>query len=58
MLRKRLLNDLAELQENPYPGIELHVNDTNALDHACLVLTVPERSNIHLTIFFHARYPL
>lgn len=58
VLRQRLLNDIAELQRKPYPGIELHVQDNTALERACLVLRPDGEAPLHLTIKFGTRYPL
>jgi len=58
LLRKRLLDDIAELQRNPYPGIRLRFQGATALDHACLILQPAGERPLHLTISFHGRYPL
>ena len=60
LLRKRLLNDIAELQRNPYPGIKLHIQDQHALQQACLILSPQgeDRQPLHLTIYFNDDYPL
>jgi len=57
-LRQRLLRDIAELQEKPYPNIRLHVDDDD-LTTACLILT-PENlcKGLHLTVHFRHDYPL
>ena len=52
------MNDIAELQRKPYPGIELHVQDKTALERACLVLRPDGEAPLHLTIKFGDRYPL
>ncbi|KAL8789766.1 MAG: hypothetical protein Q9213_001017 [Squamulea squamosa] len=54
-LRKRLLRDIAELQSEPYPYIEFHVQDS--LEWACLILTPEGSSPLHLTMSL-AGYPL
>lgn len=58
LLRKRLLDDTAELHRNPYPGTRLRFQDASILDHACLILQPADESPLHLTINFHNRYPL
>ncbi|KAG7137028.1 Ubiquitin/ISG15-conjugating enzyme E2 L6 like protein [Verticillium longisporum] len=55
--KRRLLCDLAELQEQPYPHIQLHVDESNILK-VCLVLTPPGWIPIHLTVMFPPEYPL
>ncbi|KAK0119666.1 hypothetical protein ONS95_011103 [Cadophora gregata] len=56
-LKQRLLQDIAELQAKPYPNIALHVQEDD-LEHACLILTVEEYGNMHLTIDFPTSFPL
>ncbi|KAI9054056.1 hypothetical protein LZ554_001227 [Drepanopeziza brunnea f. sp. 'monogermtubi'] len=56
-LRHRLLQDIAELQTQPYPNISLHLHDDD-LSTACLILTVESYGPMHLTILFSANYPL
>jgi ubiquitin-protein ligase len=58
LLRQRLLSDIQELQQQPYPGITLHFQDEDALQRACLVLSPPGRNSLHLTIHFGDSYPL
>lgn len=53
--RLRLLQDIAEIQTKPYPGIALHVQDGD-ISTVCLVLTVKGYGAMHLTIIF--RYGL
>ncbi|KAM0329464.1 hypothetical protein ACHAQA_004773 [Verticillium albo-atrum] len=55
--KQRLLRDLAELQEEPYPYISLHVDESN-IYKVCLVLTPPGWVPIHLTAEFSGAYPL
>ncbi|EGY15337.1 uncharacterized protein VDAG_06191 [Verticillium dahliae VdLs.17] len=55
--KRRLLCDFAELQEQPYPPIQLHVDESNTLK-VCLVLTPPGWIPIHLTVMFPPEYPL
>lgn len=54
-IHKRLLLDIAELQNEPYPNIKFHVNDN--LTTACLVLTPEDEQVLHLTMTFQA-YPI
>ncbi len=56
-LRQRLRADLAELQESPYPNIQLQVNDQD-LTNACLILTPHGYPALHLTIKLPDDYPL
>lgn len=56
-LRQRLLQDIAELQENPYPNIRLHVRDDD-ITKACLILTPQYWKGLHLTVHFGSDYPL
>ena len=55
--RQRLLADIRELTENPYPNISMHVPDDN-FTSLCLVLT-PEKYYypLHLTVSFDRSYP-
>ncbi|KAK2612395.1 hypothetical protein QQS21_001659 [Conoideocrella luteorostrata] len=53
--RRRLLRDIAELQEKPYPNIKLHLVD---LTKACLILTPEGYRRLHLTVHFKDDYPL
>lgn len=55
-LRRRLLQDIAELQANPYPNIVLYMQDD--LQEACLLLTPDRKEPLHLTINFGKEYPL
>jgi ubiquitin-protein ligase len=56
-LRRRLLQDIAEVQEEPYPNVFLHIHDED-LTQACLVLTQPDPEPLHLRIQFLDDYPL
>ncbi|TVY25844.1 putative ubiquitin-conjugating enzyme E2 W-B [Lachnellula hyalina] len=57
-LRKRLMQDIAELQSKPYPNITLHVRDGD-ITTACLILNVEEGYGpMHLTVIFPSNYPL
>ncbi|RYO78522.1 hypothetical protein DL766_008162 [Monosporascus sp. MC13-8B] len=49
--RRRLLLDIKELTEKPYPNILLHVHDDD-LTSACLVLTPANYKPLHLTVRF------
>ncbi|KAK5706071.1 hypothetical protein LTR97_001057 [Elasticomyces elasticus] len=57
LLRRRLLQDISELQSNPYPGIKLHIDDKD-LKTACLVLSPAGELPLHLTVHFGDKYPL
>lgn len=56
-LRLRLLQDIAEIQTKPYPGIALHIQDED-ISTGCLVLTVQGYGKMHTTICFNDDYPL
>lgn len=56
-LQRRLLNDIAEVQQNPYPNIHLHVDDKN-FQVACLILSTDAYGPLHLFIEFGNNYPL
>jgi ubiquitin-protein ligase len=56
-LERRLLSDIAEIQQDPYPNVHLHFDDTN-IRKACLILTPEDDDPLHLTIDFKANYPL
>ncbi|KAJ6784604.1 hypothetical protein PWT90_10715 [Aphanocladium album] len=53
--RNRLLRDITEMQQKPYPRIRLTPID---LTRACLVLTPENYPPLHLTILFGDNYPL
>ncbi|KAI1778830.1 hypothetical protein F4818DRAFT_402567 [Hypoxylon cercidicola] len=55
--KRRLLKDIKELVEEPYPNITLHVRD-GQLSEACLVLTPTHYKPLHLTMTFHDDYPI
>ena len=55
-LHRRLLQDIAELQKNPYPNIVLCMQDD--LQNACLLLTPDQKEPLHLTVTFGKDYPL
>lgn len=56
-LRRRLLMDIAEAQQDPYPNVHLIVDDKD-ITHSCLILTPPRESPLHLEIRFPNDYPL
>ncbi|CAN9110798.1 unnamed protein product [Alternaria alternata] len=56
-LRRRLLQDIAEIKQDPYPNVDLKFDD-NDITKACLVLTPDRQEPLHLTISFPGRYPL
>ena len=56
-LRRRLLADIAEVQQDPYPNVHLIVDDKD-LTHSCLILTPPDEKPLHLEIRFPNNYPL
>ncbi|KAL8704607.1 MAG: hypothetical protein Q9201_002254 [Fulgogasparrea decipioides] len=55
-LRRRLLQDIADLQNNPYPNIVLCMQDD--LKTACLLLTPNDKAPLHCTVIFGEDYPL
>ncbi|KAI1455472.1 hypothetical protein F4805DRAFT_435670 [Annulohypoxylon moriforme] len=55
--QRRLLMDIKELVEKPYPNITLHTYDFD-LSAACLVLTPEEWKPLHLTVHFSPNYPV
>jgi ubiquitin-protein ligase len=55
-LQRRLLQDIAELQADPYPNIVLFIRDD--LQETCLLLTPSGKEPLHLTLKFGADYPL
>lgn len=56
-LERRLLSDIAEIQQDPYPNVHLHFDDAN-IRKACLILAPQNEEPLHLTIDFHDNYPL
>jgi ubiquitin-protein ligase len=56
-LERRLMSDIAEIQQDPYPNVHLHFDDAN-IRKACLILTPEDEDSLHLTIAFHHDYPL
>lgn len=56
-LRKRLLDDIAEMQQNPYPNCHMFFDDSN-IQKACLILTPEDQNELHLSIAFPEDYPL
>ncbi|KAI0101131.1 hypothetical protein F4814DRAFT_432355 [Daldinia grandis] len=55
--QNRLLLDIKELMEKPYPNIAFHTIEDD-LTVACLVLTPSDYKPLHLTMHFSAMYPL
>jgi ubiquitin-protein ligase len=56
--QQRLLRDIAELCDKPYPNIRLVVDDAN-LSESCLILWPDGYSNaLHLKVAFGHQYPL
>ncbi|EFQ33647.1 hypothetical protein CGRA01v4_02057 [Colletotrichum graminicola] len=56
-LQRRLLRDITELQQEPYPSVSLHTRDDD-LRRACLVLRPEGWMPMHTTVIFVDRYPL
>jgi ubiquitin-protein ligase len=56
-LERRLLNDIEEIQQHPYPNVHLHFHDAN-IRKSCLILTPEDGDPLHLTIEFGNDYPL
>ncbi|TQN71444.1 SUMO-conjugating enzyme UBC9 [Colletotrichum shisoi] len=56
-LQRRLLQDIAEFQQQPYPRLTLHTRDDN-LRHVCLVFQPEGWIPMHTTVEFSNRYPL
>ncbi|KAF2028868.1 hypothetical protein EK21DRAFT_68820 [Setomelanomma holmii] len=56
-LQRRLLSDIQEIQQDPYPNVHLHFDDAN-FRKACLILTPEDENPLHLAIQFHQDYPL
>lgn len=56
-LHRRLLHDIAEIQQDPYPNVHLHVDD-EAFHKACLILSTEAYGPLHLFIEFGNEYPL
>ena len=56
-LRRRLLNDIAEIEQDPYPNVHLRFDDGN-IQKACLILTPEMYDPLHLTMEFPLDYPL
>jgi ubiquitin-protein ligase len=57
LLERRLLSDMVEIQQDPYPNVRLHFDDAN-IRRACLILTPEGQDPLHLTIEFRNNYPL
>jgi ubiquitin-protein ligase len=58
LLRNRLAHDIAELHEQPYPGITIHIQDGDAFQTACLILSPTGENPLHLTVEFGPKYPI
>ncbi|UPX16333.1 E2 ubiquitin-conjugating enzyme [Ascochyta rabiei] len=56
-LHHRLLKDVADIQQDPYPNVHFQVNDQD-LYNACLILTPEEYQPLHLFVEFPHDYPL
>ncbi|KAF3031322.1 hypothetical protein E8E12_000998 [Didymella heteroderae] len=56
-LHRRLLSDVAEIQEDPYPNVHLHVDEQD-FRKACLILSTEAYGPLHLFIEFGNDYPL
>ncbi|KAJ0165103.1 hypothetical protein CTA2_12357 [Colletotrichum tanaceti] len=57
LLQRRLLQDIAEFQQQPYPRLTLHTRDDD-LRQVCLVLQPEGWIPLHITVMFSNRYPL
>jgi ubiquitin-protein ligase len=56
-LYRRLLQDIAEIQNKSYLNIALHLQDDD-ISSACLILTTEGYGPIHLTVCFNDDYLL
>ncbi|KAK4449621.1 SUMO-conjugating enzyme ubc9 [Podospora aff. communis PSN243] len=56
-LKRRLMQDIAELKKKPYPNIKIHFDDDDVTE-ACLVITPEGWPALHMTIEFPPDYPL
>ncbi|KAF3043910.1 hypothetical protein E8E11_000407 [Didymella keratinophila] len=56
-LHRRLLRDIAEIQQDPYPNIHLHADEQD-FRKACLILSTEAYGPLHLFIEFGNDYPL
>lgn len=56
-LRRRLLSDIAEMQQDPYPNVHLYVDDKD-IRKACVILTPESHEPLHLFIEFGNECPL
>jgi ubiquitin-protein ligase len=54
--RQRLMRDIKELVDNPYPNIVLRPRDDN-IKFACLILSPENYHTLHLSINFPDEYP-
>jgi ubiquitin-protein ligase len=53
----RLLHDIAEVRDTPYPNVTLHFHDAN-IRNVCLVPTPEGSPPLHLQVRFPKNYPL
>jgi ubiquitin-protein ligase len=56
-LTRRLLKDLAECQEYPYPNVLVHVDGVD-ISKICLIIAPENSQPLHLTVRFPHNYPL
>ena len=56
-LERRLLQDIGEIQQDPYPNVHVHFDDAD-IRKACVILTPQDQDPLHLTIIFQNDYPL
>ena len=56
-LRPRLVRDIAEIKNNPYPNIDFHADEQD-ITKACLTLTAERYGPIHTTMEFPPNFPL
>ncbi|KAI1505970.1 hypothetical protein F5X99DRAFT_366736 [Biscogniauxia marginata] len=57
LCHSRLLQDIKDFEESPYPKITLHTHDED-ISSACLILEPDNYPLLHLTIHFGREYPL
>ncbi|QDS68299.1 hypothetical protein FKW77_010663 [Venturia effusa] len=57
ILAVRRLADIKEIINNPYPGIELRIQEDN-ISELCLILTPPQDKPLHLKVLLGPDYPL
>ena len=56
-LRRRLLQDISEIQHDPYPNIHFFIDDSDTT-WACVIFTPENQPPLHLTVKFPDQYPL